>query len=95
MDMDVQMDHRMSINEPNESEDGYMMNRRSSLFGVSGVAAGLATVVAGAISLPTGPATAASDPAKVVAVPVHPVPGHLRLQRRVHRDRQAAQGFRR
>ena len=72
MDMDVQMDHRMSINEPNESEDGYMMNRRSSLFGVSGVAAGLATVVAGAISLPTGPATAASDPAKVVAVPYTP-----------------------
>ena len=72
MDMDVQMDHRMSINEPNESEDGYMMNRRSSLFGVSGVAAGLATVVAGAISLPTGPATAASDPATVVAVPYTP-----------------------
>ena len=48
MDMDVQMDHRMSINEPNESEDGYMMNRRSSLFGVSGVAAAraLASVAA-------------------------------------------------
>ena len=40
MDCDVQMDRSVSMNEP--ESPSYHMNRRSSLFGVSGVAAGLA-----------------------------------------------------
>jgi len=70
MDCDVQMDRSVSMNEP--ESPSYHMNRRSSLFGVSGVAAGLATVVAANISLPVGPARAAADPNKVVAVPYTP-----------------------